>query len=197
MLGAIRYGLANLLNFSGRDARTTYWYYVLFLYLTATVLTIALMAPAYVRMMSVVMRLSFENPENVQAINTYMALAMGDMMESMFSLSLFYAAFHMILLAASLVRRLHDSDLSGYWALVPAGFLLLQTALMPGYISDMKSAFAGLYSPDPAHALRALGQFSSPVLFLGLIPLAFVVVAGVRQSTAGPNAYGEAPVRFR
>ena len=31
MLGAIKYNLANLTNFSGRDARQTFWYYVLFL----------------------------------------------------------------------------------------------------------------------------------------------------------------------
>jgi hypothetical protein len=31
MLGAIKYNLSHLLDFSGRDARQTFWYYVLFL----------------------------------------------------------------------------------------------------------------------------------------------------------------------
>ncbi|MBD3814359.1 MAG: DUF805 domain-containing protein, partial [Betaproteobacteria bacterium] len=31
MLGSIKYNLANLANFNGRDARQTFWYYVLFL----------------------------------------------------------------------------------------------------------------------------------------------------------------------
>ena len=33
MLGSIRYNLANILNFHGRDARPTFWYYVLFLFI--------------------------------------------------------------------------------------------------------------------------------------------------------------------
>ena len=30
MLAAIKHNLANLFNFTGRDARQTFWYYVLF-----------------------------------------------------------------------------------------------------------------------------------------------------------------------
>ena len=50
MLDAIRHGLANLLNFSGRDARQTFWYYVLFVYVVTTVVTVLAMIPAMVDM---------------------------------------------------------------------------------------------------------------------------------------------------
>jgi uncharacterized membrane protein YhaH (DUF805 family) len=33
MLASIKYNLSHLLDFSGRDARQTFWYYVLFLFI--------------------------------------------------------------------------------------------------------------------------------------------------------------------
>ncbi|MDE8651918.1 DUF805 domain-containing protein [Novosphingobium album (ex Liu et al. 2023)] len=38
MPGAVRYGLTNLVNFSGRDARQTFWFFVLFLYIVTFML---------------------------------------------------------------------------------------------------------------------------------------------------------------
>ena len=48
MLGAIRYNLTHVLDFGGRDARPTFWYYVLFLvilnFVAGILISIPLMA---------------------------------------------------------------------------------------------------------------------------------------------------------
>ena len=45
MLKAIKHGLGNLLNFGGRDARQAFWYYVLFVYLVMTAISMIVIVP--------------------------------------------------------------------------------------------------------------------------------------------------------
>jgi uncharacterized membrane protein YhaH (DUF805 family) len=56
MLGAIKYNLANLFNVSGRDARQTFWYYVL----AIVVLHIAASMAISIPMMATAMASAFE-----------------------------------------------------------------------------------------------------------------------------------------
>lgn len=50
MLGAVKYNLANLANFKGRDARQTFWYYVLFLVIVQFAVSMVFTIPMYVSM---------------------------------------------------------------------------------------------------------------------------------------------------
>lgn len=45
MLDAIRHGLSNLLAFAGRDARQAFWYYVLFVYIVTTAISMCISLP--------------------------------------------------------------------------------------------------------------------------------------------------------
>ena len=41
MLDAIKHGLGNIINFTGRDARQPFWYYVLFAYIATTMFSMS------------------------------------------------------------------------------------------------------------------------------------------------------------
>ena len=51
MLGAIKYNLKHLLDFSGRDARQTFWYYILFLVVLQFLVGMIAIIPSMVTIM--------------------------------------------------------------------------------------------------------------------------------------------------
>jgi len=196
MLGALKYALSNLLNFEGRDARQTFWYYVLLLYIATMVVTFLVAIPAYARMIAGMMKTVSLNPDDPTAINGVMASSMSELMVSMLWLSFGSAIVTALLLAASLVRRLHDSDLSGWWALLPAVCQVGALALLPHQIGQMTTMMEGMYSSDPAVAMGSFQNQFQLFSLIGWIPWIALIVFGVRKSTPGPNRYGEGPVSF-
>jgi uncharacterized membrane protein YhaH (DUF805 family) len=196
MLGALKYALSNLLNFEGRDARQTFWYYVLLLYIATVVVTFLVAIPAYARMIAGMMKTVSLHPDDPTAINGVMASSMSELMISMLWLSFGSAIVTALLFAASLVRRLHDSDLSGWWALLPAVCQIGALALLPQQIGQMTTMMEGMYSSDPAVAMGSFQNQFQLFSLIGWIPWIALIVFGVRKSTPGPNRYGEGPVSF-
>ena len=125
--------------------------------------------------------------------------AMSGPLETMW-LALGLGAVSLLALAASFVRRLHDSGLSGWWAWLPG-------LLYVGYLAWLPRQIAGLQDVLAKAGAKA-GSLESPVSQFGMIPgqevamlsaylpLVLLAVFGVRKSSPGPNRYGEAPVRF-
>jgi uncharacterized membrane protein YhaH (DUF805 family) len=98
-----------------------------------------------------------------------------------------------ILLAASLVRRLHDSDMPGLWALAPGALQVLGIAMMPAQLAAMTAAMADPAAmSDPTAMYRAQGVAG----LIGWVAIGLVIWFGVRKSSAGANRYGDAPVSF-
>ena len=199
MLGAIKYNLGHLLDFSGRDARQTFWYYVLFLVL----LNYAIGMVAAIPIMVSTMGTAFEaagNGTSDQQIQALIAERMSGAMGGILWVSVVTSALMTLLLLAAFVRRLHDSDKSGWWAALPlAGqaFGILVSIRVMGVAGDlMRDAMTA--SGDPAR-LQGMMERQSEFTVYGLIgwigPLV-VIGFGVLASTDGPNRYGTEPVRF-
>lgn len=192
MLDAIRHGLANLLNFSGRDARQTFWYYVLFVYVVTTVVTVLAMIPAMVDMFSGIVDLAKAGAGPEVAEQAVMN-SMTGMLGSVGWVSMIVGGAFIVLLAASLVRRLHDSDMPGWWALAPGGLQAIGIAMMP---AQMASIVETMTDPaamnDPTAMYRAQGAAG----LIGWVAIGLVIWFGVRKSTEGPNRYGHAPASF-
>ncbi len=195
MLGSIRYNLANLANFAGRDARQTFWYYVLFLYLIQMVAGMLVAIPMVIAIFQQ-MFAGIRAGADPEAMNARMLEAISGPIETTMWLAVGLGVVSLLALAASFVRRLHDSGLSGWWGLLPGGLYLGYLAWMPEQIAFLKDALA---RPD------AMQQASSPfgmipgqelAMVSAYIPLILLAVFGVRKSNPGPNRYGEAPVRF-
>ncbi len=194
MLDAIKYGLRNLTNLNGRDARQTFWYFVLFIYLINMAISMVVTVPMMLAGMARVFSAGVNNhPEAAQG-------AMQGMMGDMIPLTLWTGVISGILfiafLATSMVRRLHDSDLPGWLALIPGGLYAVALARMPSQMQAMLDVMSVQNGQDPTAALSLFqGEMGIGILF-SWVPIILVIIAGVRKSTDGPNRYGDAPTSF-
>lgn len=193
MLGAIKHGLGNLFNFSGRDARQTFWYYVLFIYLSLTAVTMLAMIPMFATMMSCGVAAAKSGASN-EAVNAMMLGEVRGMFGSMIWISIASGLAMTVLLAASLVRRLHDSNLSGWWAVAPAAIQGFALAMMPRQIAMMEDLMRSI-DPAKMNNPEAMMQMQGTGL-IGWAAIGLVIWFGVRKSSEGANRFGDAPVRF-
>jgi uncharacterized membrane protein YhaH (DUF805 family) len=193
MLGAIKYGLGNLFNFTGRDARQTFWFFVLFVYLVTTALTMVAIIPAMAGMFSAIFEAASSGapPESVDAM---MPALMADMFGSIMWISIGSGIAMTVLLAASLVRRLHDSGMPGWWALAPGAIQLIALVMLPRQFALMQDMMKDM-DPETLNNPATMMQMQGTGL-IGWVAIGLVIWFGVRKSTPGPNAYGDAPVRF-
>jgi uncharacterized membrane protein YhaH (DUF805 family) len=195
MLGAIKYNLTHLLDFRGRDARQTFWYYVLFLVVLQFLASMMMTIPIMIR----IFRTVFEQtqagapPEVVQAqMQVQMGSIMGDMLWVSITLGVLFAA----LLLAAFVRRLHDSDKSGWWAALAVAGQAAGLVVSIRVAGMMRELMPMMNDPANMQQVMAQQQHLSAYSLAGWIAPAVVIGFGILRSTDGPNKYGDEPVRF-
>ena len=179
MLGSIRYNLANLANFSGRDARQTFWYYVVCISAPAPVLTSSTTPCAPLASFLLTMLEAMSGP-----LETTMWLALG------------LGAVSLLALAASFVRRLHDSGLSGWWAWLPGLLYVGYLVWMPRQIAGLKAGLVQALAMQQGGTPFGMMPGQEAAMLSAYLPLILLAVFGVRKSHPGPNRFGETPVRF-
>lgn len=194
MLGAIKYNLSNLVNFSGRDARSTFWYYVLCVVILRFIAGIAISLPMTVRATAVAMEAA-QNRVNPATVNARMLATFAETMPMIIWLGVGLAIATALLIVASLARRLHDIGLSGWLVLVPLGLQAFVFAQVPSALERVKDAlshFDGKTAPNPDYMMQGQGT----TVVLGWLPAIFVIVIGLIRSNEGPNRFGEQSVRY-
>jgi uncharacterized membrane protein YhaH (DUF805 family) len=200
MLEAIKHGLGNLLNFHGRDARQAFWYYVLFVYLVTIAITMLVTIPMMAQAFMAAVRETIaagqsSDPQAVQMqAQAAMMRSMSGMMSSVTTVSMVVNLAMLALLAAGFVRRLHDSDLSGLWAVIPGAMQLANVAIAPGLMQQMMASMTQTmnHPGDGTAGIQAMQGSIGLASMLGWGALLIIVVLGVRKSTRGPNRFGEA-----
>lgn len=199
MFRAIRHGLGNLLTFSGRDARQAFWYYVLFVYIAMTVIVLVAVVPMMLQAFFAGIRQAAEIGETGDPLAAQAAAeaatfgAMATSLEQMAWWGSLTNLAMMALLAASLVRRLHDSNLSGWWALLPGAAQLANVVLGPAMLRNMMDGIGNIDPAMPEAGMQSLQNAMGMATVLGWSGIIIVVVLGIRPSTRGANRYGDAP----
>ena len=192
MLEAIKYNLAHLVDFSGREDRPTFWWYVLFLVILDIVLGIIVSGPMVVGGVSSAFSAaqSGASDAEVQArVLQQMAPHMVTMMWVSGGIKLLMTA----LVAAAFVRRLHDSNSSGWWAALAVGAQVVTLAIALSMVGNIEGTMAAIASSgDTSPAVLQQVEISRLSLLGWIAPL-LVLVFGVLKSSPGPNRYGEAP----
>ncbi len=140
--------------FSGRARRKEYWLFVLFNAIFAILLTV------------------------VDAmVGTYDPATQSGVISSLYSLAVFLPSL------AVTVRRLHDTDRSGWWVLLPGA------GLVGGVL--MAVVFAGGQNPEELSPAASLMLGVVVLVFFASLIALFVFM--VLDGTPGPNRFGEDP----
>ena len=199
MLDAIKHGLGNLINFNGRDARQAFWYYVLFIYLLTTAIGIVVVMPVMIKSMMAGVQHGMEQARGQDPVAAQAAVqgaimaSMSNIFPAMMWLGVVTAIIMVVGLGAAFVRRLHDSDLPGWWALLPAACQLGGLVALPAQMARMQEKMQSMDFTNPmAQSALMSGSFGIGAL-LGWAAIGIVIAVGARKSTPGPNRFGDAP----
>lgn len=193
MLGSIKYNLSHLTDFSGRDARQTFWYYVLFLVVIQFVLAMVAAIPMYIDMFTS----AFDAARAGVDTDQTEAIMMGSMsgaLEQQMWVGMVLTIVATLLFIAAFVRRLHDGGFSGWWAVVPLFTQVIALWVSFETIDMMQSAMGDVAAGDSTAMLDAQGEMLAYSV-VGYIGYLVVIVFGVMKSQ-GPNQYGEESVSF-
>ncbi len=200
MLDAIKHGLTNLFNGQGRDARQAFWFYVLFIYIVTTAISMAVSLPLTLESVFTGIQQGIAQGQGQQdpavaqaAVQAAMAGSMGRMIPAMMWVSLIVGVIMLVGLAASLVRRLHDSDLSGWWALLPGACQVVSMASVPTMMNSMQHQMETMDYTNPMAGFSMVSGAFGVGPLLAWVAIGLVVILGVRKSTPGPNRFGDAP----
>jgi uncharacterized membrane protein YhaH (DUF805 family) len=199
MLGAIKYNLMHLLDFSGRDARQTFWYYVLFLVVLNFIIGLIVSIPLMVGAVGTAIEAA-QAGVDPQAMQAQMMGQMAGALGGTLWVSLATNVATALLMLAAFVRRLHDSDKSGWWALLPLVGLAANTVVSIRIMDTMQEMMRDVMivggDPVKVQAIMERQQEFAAYGMIGWIAPLVVIGFGILRSTDGPNRFGDAPVRF-
>ncbi len=153
-------------EFSGRSRRMEYWMFQVFMFLVYMAMVVLMMVVGGGALMAA------GDPSTVAAAGGAAMIIFA--LYGLFALAMFIPS-----LAVS-VRRLHDTNRSGWWILAPiAGYVIMVVGGLMAAASPDNPGFGGV--------LAIVGIVA--VLGLGLTLLVFMFLEGTR----GPNNYGPDP----
>ena len=192
MIEAIKYNLTHLTQFGGRDARQTFWFYVLFLALAQFVLSLAISSPLTGSMMGDAVIATRDGASEAE-IQVRALEHVDTMMRATIWTSVILGVLMAGLLVAAFTRRLHDSNKPGWIAILTVAIQIGSLAIAVGGIDDAMRMIAQMQAGDPAAMQGMQVNFATRGL-LGWLPLILIVVFGVLPSTKGENRYGPQPL---
>jgi len=195
MLTAIGHNLTRVARFSGRDSRVQFWPYAVALFGLAVAGMTMVFLPVMRDSMMRMQRFAAEHPGQAHieqgpghysiTIEGYHPELMPDLSGASYAFAVVVALF-VLLVAASVARRLHDRDKSGLWGLLPLPFLAASFALFPVLSRSFSAS-------EPDFGLFGL-LFLNNLLYLAV--LGYLILLLIGQGTPGPNRFGPEPGRM-
>jgi uncharacterized membrane protein YhaH (DUF805 family) len=176
-----------LFVFSGRENRSSFWPYAAAVFAGSVVLSMLAVIPSMYTAMRSMQDYAERHPENVTISrgpgHYSIRVHGGDFspdfgpMLWMMGLAFFVAV---ILYAAAVTRRLHDTGRSGWWGMMPLPFIIFSLIAMP-------HAFASAAGGEAPGLALFLAVFFSNILYLASLIVLVVLLAS--KSTEGPNRF--------
>jgi len=180
MMGdAIKHCAANLMNFDGRDARSTFWWWILVVVVVTFLISLIAGIVFAASAMSGVLQSAASGVDQSQ-VEIEMMQSMASGMETQFFLGAAVSVLGLALIIATFVRRLRDAGLPVLIAIIPVVTTIW--GLYAGYsqlggIADLMAA--GGIAGIEEHAASAAG--SSLISYVGYL---VVIVVGVIPTKA-------------
>ena len=189
MVGAIRYGLANLTRFSGRDPRGRFWPYAAVVVLAAKGVQLLLAQPLIAKVQTSLpgkppptssVALATDAPISLHALYPDFASDLASLTWKSAIISMLMIA----LLAAAVSRRLHDAGRTAYFGALPLLFMAFG-------LGSMRQVVMGLDRPNGLDG-KLIGALAvDGLLYVAAIVALIVVLASA--SIKGPNLHGPDP----
>jgi uncharacterized membrane protein YhaH (DUF805 family) len=192
MANPIVHNLAGLARFSGRDSRRLFWPYASLIVVLLFVAAAMVVLPEVAQSMARMQRFAAAHPEaamiqsspgsysiSIEGNHPELAPDFAGIMGGMAAMS----AAAIGLLAAAVVRRLHDRGKSGAWGALPLPFLAFGAAAMPHIMASF-----GKGEPD---ITAFFAMFVNNILYLASLFYLVMLLGGA--GTPGLNRYGPDP----
>ncbi|RSY88728.1 DUF805 domain-containing protein [Sphingomonas koreensis] len=160
-------------DFKGRSRRKEYWMYTLFVVIVSFVLAF----------LDSMLGLGGSATGDADLTGTSVGASgamSGGLLSNIFSLATIIPSL------AVGVRRLHDTDRSGWWILLPLGPILIGAVLMG---ASLMTAMSG----GGSAGFSGIALFGMIMLLGGLACAILLLVWYCTPGTAGPNRFGEDP----
>lgn len=196
--------LTGLADFSGRENRQPFWLWILIVYAAQMVIGMIIMIPLMTSWMSSMAPMMQGDPRRFDNHPELVMQMMMPMMRNMMTFAVIMSVIWLVLVAAAVTRRLHDTDRSGWWAapvyaqhvLMPLSYALF----FPKFFEAMGNMRDGM-SPEQANAVMLPAMMPMMMLSLaGIIGFVMVIVLIVflaTDGTKGPNRFGADPLGVR
>ncbi|HEX4693534.1 DUF805 domain-containing protein [Sphingomonas sp.] len=197
--------LAGLADFNGRENRQPFWLWMLIVYATQMVVGTIVMIPMIVSTFHRLAPMMQGDPhrfdEHPELVRQIMSQVMVPMISNMMTYLTIAAIVMIGLVAAAVVRRLHDGDHSGWWAAPIFAYQLamplIYAAALPKFFAAFPAIRPGM-SPDQVNAAMAPAIQSiawvSLLGTIGFLMLIVLIVVLALKGTEGPNRYGDDPL---
>jgi uncharacterized membrane protein YhaH (DUF805 family) len=193
--------LTGLFDFQGRENRQPFWLWVLITYaaqyVVGTLISIPLMMASFQTMQPMFGRdpKSFDQHPELMMHAMEPTFRWGMIVNAILMLVMF------LLLAAAVVRRLHDSDRSGWWA-SPVFAIQIAIPIMFATIFPAMFETFGRVRPNMSQAEK--NAIFDPTMqsfallwstgMLGFLLTIVLIVFLVLPGTVGPNRFGDDPL---
>ena len=189
VLKLLRFHLTNLTNFAGREDRGAFWPYVACVFAFMMAGMTAIMVPMMMNTFAKMQQFAVAHPEQAtieSGPGSYSITIQGSHPELMPDFGNIIGAVAAVcilvicLLAAAVVRRLHDRGKSGLWGLMPVPFLMAGFAIMPVAMRELDSDITLFFI-----------LFFNNLIYLVCLGALVLLLAGA--GSLGENRYGPPP----
>ena len=194
--------LTGLIDFQSRENRQPFWLWILIVYIVQLVVMIIAMIPIMTTWFDQMMPALQADPHRFDNDPQAMMQLMVPMMRNVITMTVVSATLFFVLSAAAVVRRLHDSNRSGWWSLPYYAMQVISPVFMlsffPRYFTMMASLQPGsqpdVTNPAFQQATQSMALMSL-VNLLGFAVLVMMIVLLVLPGTVGPNRFGDDPLQ--
>lgn len=166
MMAALTRSFRMVATFSGRDSRSQFWPLPIFLYIAAMFLPQLFIAPIMVD----------STRQNIMPV-----------MHSIMMVTSITMMIMIVLLAAAVTRRLHDTGRRGWWGLMPLPFLAFSMVAFPKLSEPLENE-----TEVPADFFGSFGlMFASNLIYIVLLIVLITLLC--LKSSPGDNRFGPPP----
>ncbi|MFL0356593.1 DUF805 domain-containing protein [Erythrobacter sp. GH1-10] len=193
MINSVRYNLSSLTDFSGRDARQTFWFYILFVFVVQYAIGIAVALPMIVGIFTTTFD-AVSSGADPDTLSAEMLEGMTGYLELQMWVSAIVSLVAVLLVVAAFVRRLHDAGFSGWIAAIPVATQIFSVGYSIVMFDEIMAIAAESMNPaNPANP-AAMQIEAHPLSLVGWVGYLVVIGFGILKSQHGPNRYGGEPV---